>query len=138
MSVRQSIVAVVQSFSCLLPFVAPWTATMPGFPVLHHLPELLKFMSIDLVIPSHHLVLCHPLLLLLSIFPTIRVFSNESVLLIRWPKYWSFSFSIGPCNESSGLIPFRINWFDLLAVQWTLKEFYRFSAIVNKLSMAFF
>ena len=79
-------------------------------------------MSIESVIPSNHLVLCHPLLLLPSIFPSIRVFSNESVLLIRWPKYWSFSFSISPSNEYSGLISFRIDWLDLLAVQGTLKS----------------
>ena len=81
-----------------------------------------KLMSIESVMPSNHLVLCHPLLLLPSIFPSIRVFSNESVLCIRWPKYWSFSFSITPSNEYSGLISFRIDWVDLLAVQWTLKS----------------
>ena len=79
-------------------------------------------MSINLVMPSNHLILCHPLLLLPSIFPSIRVFSNESVLHIRWPKYWSFSFSISPSNEYSGLISFRMGWFDLLAVQGTLKS----------------
>ena len=79
-------------------------------------------MSTELVMPSNHLVLCHPLLLLPSIFPSIRVFSSESVLCIRWPKYWSFSFSIRPSNEYSGLISFRIHWFDLLAVQGTLKS----------------
>ena len=79
-------------------------------------------MSIESVIPSNHLILYHPLLLLLSIFPSIRVFSNESVLLIRWPKYWSFSFSISPSNEYSGLISFRMDWLDLLAVQGTLKS----------------
>ena len=74
------------------------------------------------VMPSNHLILCHPLLLLLSIFPSLGIFSNESVLCIRWPKYWSFSFSISPSNEYSALISFRIDWFDLLAVQWTLKS----------------
>ena len=83
--------------------------------------SLLKPMSVELVMPSNHLVLCHPLLLHLF-FPSIRVFSNESALLIRWPKYWSFSFSIIPSNEYSGLIFFRIDWFDLLAVQGTLKS----------------
>ena len=83
--------------------------------------SLLKFMSTELVMPSSHLILCHPLLLLPSIFPSIRVFSNESVLCISWPKYWSFSFSISPSNEYSGLISFRIDWFDLLAFQGTLK-----------------
>ena len=84
--------------------------------------SLLKFMSIKSMIPSNHLILCRPLLLPPSIFPSIRVFSNESVLHIRWPKYWSFSFSISPSNEYSGLISFRIDWFDLLAVQGTLKS----------------
>ena len=83
--------------------------------------ELAKLMSIDSVMPSNHLILCHPLLLLPSIFPSIRVFSNESAFHIRWPKYWSFTFSINPSNEYSGLISFRIDWFDLLEVQETLK-----------------
>ena len=82
----------------------------------------LKLTSIELVMPSSHLILCHPLLLLPSIFPSIRVFSSESVLHIRWPKYWSFSFSISPCNEHSGLISFRMDWLELLAVQGTLKS----------------
>ena len=93
---------------------------MPGFPVLHHLLEL-KLKSIESVMPSNHLILCHPLLLP-SIFPSIRVFFNESVLSIRWPKYWNFSFSIIPSNEYSGLLPFSINWLNLLAVQGTLKS----------------
>ena len=84
--------------------------------------SLLKLMSIESVMPSNHLILCRPLLLPPSIFPSIRGFSNESVLHIRWPKYWSFSFSISPYNEYSGLISFRIDWFDLLAVQGTLKS----------------
>ena len=84
--------------------------------------SLLKLMSIKLVMPSNHLILCHPLLLLPSIFPSIRVFSSESVLLIRWPKYWSFSFSICPSKEHPGLISFRIDWLDLLAVQRTLES----------------
>ena len=84
--------------------------------------SLLKFISIELVMPSNHLILCHPLLLLSLIFPRITVFSNESVLCIRWPKYWSFSFSISPSNEYSGLISFRMDWLDLLAVQETLKS----------------
>ena len=84
--------------------------------------SLLKLMSIELVMPSNHLILCHPLFLPLSIFPSIRDFSNESALCIRWPKYWSFSLSISPSNEYSGLIPFRIDWFGLLAVQGTLKS----------------
>ena len=93
---------------------------MPGPPVHPQLP--LKFMSITLVMPSNHLILCHPLLPPPSIFPSIRVFSNESVLRIRWPKYWSFSFSISPSNEYSGLISFRVNWFYLPVVQGTLKS----------------
>ena len=98
----------------------PMDCSMPGLPVHHQLPEPLKLLSIELVMPSNHLILCHPLLLLPSVFPSIRVFSNETVLCIRWPKYWSFSFSISPSN--SGLISFRIDWFDLLAVQRTLKS----------------
>ena len=84
--------------------------------------SLLKLMSIELVMPSNHLILCHPLFLLPSIFPSIKVFSNESVLHIRWPKYWSFSFNISPSNEYSGQISFRMDWLDLLAVQGTLKS----------------
>ena len=90
----------------------------PGLSVHHQIPELLKLISIESVMPSNHLILCHPLLLP-SIFSSIRVFSSESVLCIRWPKYWSFSFSICPSNEYSGLISFRIDWFDLLEVQGT-------------------
>ena len=97
-------------------------AAAAGFPVLHDLPDrsLLKLMSIESVMPSNHLMLCHPLLLLPSIFLNIMVFSNESALHIRWPKYWSFSFSISPSNEYSWLISFKIGWFDLLAVPGTL------------------
>ena len=84
--------------------------------------SLLKLVSIESVMPSNHLILCHPLLLLPSIFPSIRVFSNESALCIRWPKYWSFSFNISPSNEYSGLISFRMDWLDVLAVQGTLKS----------------
>ena len=101
----------------------------PGLPVHHQLPEftqltmsLLKLMSIKSAVPSNHLILCRPLLLLPSIFPSIRVSSNESVLHIRWPKYWSFCFSISPSNEYSGLISYKIDWLDLLAVQGTLKS----------------
>ena len=99
----------------------PMDCSTPGFPVLHHHQSLLKRISIELVIPSNHLILCH-LLLLPSIFPSIRVFSNEPALRIRWPKYWSFSFGISPSNEYSGLISFRMDWLDLLAVQGTLKS----------------
>ena len=94
----------------------------PGLPVHHPSQSSLKLMSIESVMPSSHLILCHPLLLLPSIFPSIRVFSNESALLIRWPKYWSFSFKISPSNEHPGLISFRMHWLDLLAVQGTLKR----------------
>ena len=94
----------------------------PGFPVHHQLPALLKLMSIESVISSNHLILCHPLLPLSSTFPSIRVFSNDSILCIRWPKYWGFSFSISPSNVYSGLISLRMDWLDLLAVQGTLKS----------------
>ena len=100
----------------------PVICSMPGFPVLHYLQSLLKLMSIESVVQSSHLIFFHPLPLLPSVFPSIRVLSNESVLSIRWLKYWSFSFSISPSNEHSGLISFRMNWFDLLAVQGTLKS----------------
>ena len=96
--------------------------SMPGLPVYHQLPELLKLMSIESVMPSSHLILCHPLLLLPSIPPSLRVFSNESTLHMRWPKYWSLSFSISPSNEHPGLIFLRMDWLDLLAVQGTLKS----------------
>ena len=95
---------------------------MPGLPVHHHSRSLHKLMSIELVMPSNHFILCHLLLLLSSIFPSIRVFSNELALHIKWPKYWSFSFRMSPSNEYSRLISFRIDKFDLLAVQGTLKE----------------
>ena len=96
--------------------------SMPDLPVHHQLRSLLKLMSIESVMLSSHLILCHPLLLLPSIFPSIRVFSSESVLHIRWPKYWSFTFSISPSNGYSGLVSFRIDWLDLLAVEETLKS----------------
>ena len=101
----------------------PTDCSTPGFPVHHQLPELLKPVSIQSVIPSNHLILCHPLLSLPSIFPSIRVFSSESVLPIRWPKFWCFSFSISSSNEYSGLISFRIDWFNLLAVQGLSRVF---------------
>ena len=111
----------VQSLSYVWLLAIPWTAARQASPYITNSPSLLKLMSIESVIPSNHLILCHPLLLP-SIFSSIRVFSNESVLHIRWPKYWSFSFSISPSNEYSELISFRMDWFDLLAVQGTLKS----------------
>ena len=103
-------------------FGTPWTAARQACWFNTSSWSLLKLMSIELVMPSNHFILCHPLLLLPSISPSIRVFSSESVLCIRWPKYWSFSFSISPSNEYSGLISFRMDWFDLLAVQGTFKS----------------
>ena len=100
----------------------PMNHSTPDLPVHHQLLELPKPMSIESVMPSNHLILCHPLLLLPSIFPSIRVFSNESALCISWPKDWSFSFNINPSNEHPGLISFRMDWLDLLAVQGTLKS----------------
>ena len=102
--------------------LTPWTASQQASLSITNSWSLLKHMSIKLVMPSNHLILSHPLLLLPSIFPSIRVFSNELVLQIRWPKDWSFSFSISPSNEHSGLISFRMDWLDLLAVQGTLKS----------------
>ena len=95
----------------------------PGFVCPSPTPRVYSNTAIKSVMPSNHLILCHPLLLLPSVFPSIRVFSSESVLHIRWPKYWSFSFSISPSNEYSGLISFRMDWLDLLVVQGTLKVF---------------
>ena len=112
----------VQSFSCVWLFVTPWAAARQASLSITNSRSLLKLMSIESVMPSNHLILCHPLPLLPSIFPSIRVFSNESVLCIRWPKYWSFSFSTGLPNKYSGLISFKMDWLDLLAVQGTLKS----------------
>ena len=111
----------VQSLSCVRLFVTPWTAARQASLSITNSRGLLKLMSIKSVMPSSHLILCHSLLLLPSIFPSIRVFSDESTLRIRWPKYWIISFSISPSNEYSGLI-FRMDWLDLLAVQGTLKS----------------
>ena len=111
-------------FSCSIvsDSLDPMNCSMPGFPVHPQLPSLPKLMSIESVMPSNHLILCHPLHLLPSIFPSIRVFSNESALCIRWPKYWNFSFNTSPSNGHPGLISFRMGWLDLLAVQGTLKS----------------
>ena len=100
----------------------PMDCSIPCFPVVHHLPELAETHVLVSVMPSNDLILCCPLLLLPSIFPSISISSNESALHIRWPKYWSFSFSISPSNEYSGLISFRMDWLDLLAVQGTCKS----------------
>ena len=116
---------VVQSLSRVRLFATPWTAAHQTSWSITISQRLLKLMSTESVMPSNHLILCHPLLLLPSIFPSIRVFSNKSALRIRWPKYWSFSFSISPTKEYSGLISFRMDWFDLLAVQGILKTLFQ-------------
>ena len=112
----------VQLLSCVRFFVTPWTAEHQASLSMTNSRSLLKLLSIELVMPSNQLILCHPLLLPPLIIPNMRVFSNESVLHIRWPKYWSFSFTISPSNEYSGLISFRMYWLDFLAVQGTLKS----------------
>ena len=106
-------------------FETPWTAACQASLSITNSRSLLKHMAITSLMPSNHLIFCHPLLFPLSIFPSIRIFSNESVLHIRWPKYWSFSFSISPSNEYSGLISFRVDWLDLLAVHRTLKSLFQ-------------
>ena len=112
----------VQLLSCVRLFATPWTAAHQASLSITNSRSLFKLMPIKLVMPSNHLILCCPLLLLPSIFRSIRVFSNESVLCLRWPKYWRFNFSISPSNEYSGLISFRMNWLDLLAAQRTLES----------------
>ena len=112
----------VQSLSHVRLFATPWTATCQASLSITNSQSLLKLMPTELVMPSNHLILCHPFLLLPSIFPSIKIFSNESALRIRWPKNWSFYFNMSPSNEHSGLISFRMDWFDLLAVQGTLKS----------------
>ena len=112
----------VQSLSRVLLFATPWTTARQASLSITNSWSLPKLMSIESVMPSKHLIFCHPLLLLTSIFPRMRVFSNESALRIRWPKYWSFSFNISPSNEHPGLISVRMDWLDLLAVQGTLKS----------------
>ena len=114
--------SLIKSLSPVQLFSTPWTTASQVSMLITNLQSLLKLMPIVSMMPSNHLILCCPLLLPPSIFPSIRVFSNESVLHIRWPKYWSFSFSISPSNEYSGLISFRIDWLELLAVQGTLKS----------------
>ena len=109
-------------FSGIQLFATSWTAARQASLSITNSPRILKVLAIKSVMPSNHLIFCHPLLLPPSIFPSIRVFSNESALHIRWPKYWSFSFSVSPSNECSGLISFRKDWMDLLAIQGTLKS----------------
>ena len=116
------VISSVQSLSHVRLFATPWTAAHQAILSITNFQSLLKLMSIESVMPSNHLILWHPLLLLPSIFPRIRVFSNESALCIRWPKYWHFSFRISPFKKYSGLISFRMEWLDLLAVQGTLKS----------------
>ena len=115
----------IQQLSHVQLFATPWTAASQASLCITNTQSLPKLTSIELVMPSNHLILCHPLLLLPLIFPSIKVFFNESVLCIRWPKYWSFSFSISPSNEHPGLISFRTDWLDLLAVQGTLKSVFQ-------------
>ena len=118
----------------------PWTVAQQASLSINNFQSLFKFMSIELVMPSNHLILSHPLLLLPSIFPNIRVFPSESTLCMRWPKYWSFSYSISPSNEHPGLISFRMDWLNLLAVQGTLKSLlqHHTSEVSSLRSSAFF
>ena len=113
------------SHSVVSDSVTPWTVACQASLSLTNSQSLPKLLSIELVMPSNHLILCRPLLLLPSVFPSIRVFSNESALRIKWPKYWSFSFSISPSNEHPGLISFKMDWLDLLSVQGTLKSLFQ-------------
>ena len=122
LTIAMLFVVIAQLHSHVSLFATPWTAAHQASLSFSISQSLLKLMSIELVMPSNHLILCYPLLLLSPIPPSIRVFSNESALHIKWPKYWSFSFSISPSNEYSGLISFRIDWLDLLVVQGTLKS----------------
>ena len=124
-------VSSVNSLSRVRLFATPWTAARQASLSIPNSRGLLKLMS-ESVMPSNHLILCHPLLLSPSIFPSIRVFSNESALCIRWPKYWNFNFSISPFNEHPGLISFRMDWLDLLAVQGTLKSLLQHHSFFNR------
>ena len=135
----ESPISSVQLLSRVRLFATPWTAACQASLSITNSWSLLKLPSIESVMPSNHLILCHPLLLPPSIFPSIRVFSNESVLCIRWPKYWGFSFSISPSNDYSGLISFRIDWFDLFAVQGTLKTLLKHnsSKVMNSSVLSF-
>ena len=118
----KSFISSVQSLSCVRLFATPWNAARQASLSITNSRSLLKLMCIESVMPSNHLIFCHPLLLSPSTFLNIRIFSNESALHIRWPKYWSFSFTISPSSEHSGLISFRMDWLDLLTVQGTLKS----------------
>ena len=131
LAIQLSVSSVAQSCPTLCD---PMDCSTPGLPVDHQLPEFTQLMSIESVMPSKHIILCRPILLPPLIFPRIRVFSNESVLHIRWPKYWSFSFSISPSNEHPGLISFRMNWLDVLAVQGTLKSLLQHQSSKNIIS----
>ena len=122
LSLITSALSSVQLLSHVQLFPTPWTTACQDSLSITNSQSLLKVISIESVMPSYHLILCRPLLLLSSIFPSIKVFSNESALRIRWPKYWSFSFNISPPNEQPGLIPFRIDWLDFLTVQGTCKS----------------
>ena len=117
-----TVISSVQSLSCVQLFATPWTAACQASLCITNSQSLLRLMSTESVMPSNHLILCCPLLLLPPIFPSMRVFSNESALHIRWPKYWNFSYNISPSNEHPGLISFRMNWLDLHPVQGTLKS----------------
>ena len=128
----------VQSLSCVWLFATPWTTACQASLSITNSWSPPKPMSIESVMLSNHLILCHPFLLLLSIFPSIRVFSNESDLCIRWPKYWSFSFNISPSSEHPGLISFRRDWLDLLAVQGTLKSLLQYHSKKQKHWIFFF
>ena len=134
--IRSSVSQSVQSLSRVRLFVILWTAARQASLSITNPQSLLKLMSIELLMPSNHLILCCPLLLPSSIFPSIRVFSNESVLGIKWPKYWSFSFSISPSSEYSGLFSFRMDWLYLIAVQRTLKSLLQHHS--SKVSILFF
>ena len=122
LTIAMLFVVIAQLHSRVSLFATPWTAAHQASLSFSISQSLLKLMSIELMMPSNHLILCHPLLLLPSIFPSIRVFSDESVLHIRWPQYWSFSFNISPSSGYSGLISFRMDWLDLIAVQGSLLQ----------------
>ena len=133
----QSSVQSVQSLSCVWLFATLWTTARQASLSITNSQHLQKLTSIESVMPSNHFILCHPLLLPLSIFPSIRAFSNESVLCIRWPKYWSFSFNISPSNEYSALISFKVDWLDLLAVQGTLERLLQQFKSINSSVLSF-